>query len=111
MTESATNAPDFGSSVANRIAAWLDENPQADEYCVNDELEAREILIVIAAHIKTMLGDIRNPVDRNKAKEWAAEMRRAVVQGRAIEWIRETNTDNPIQFLGVNLTVPAITVQ
>ena len=52
--ESAQIASSAGSihTMADRIAAWAEDHPEASEYCLGDEPEARELLVLIAATFK-----------------------------------------------------------
>ncbi len=110
MTDSVSTASTFGSSVADRVSAWLIDHPEATEYCVNDEREAMQILTEILAHLMLMKRDIPDAVDRRKVRDLCKQIRKAIVQARAIEWIRQKNKTDPIEYLGVKLTVPALVI-
>ncbi len=111
MTDSVSTASTFGSPVADRVSDWLKDHPEATEYCVNDEREAMYILTEILAHLMLMMPDIDSAADRFKIHQLTMDMRRAIVQARAIEWIRKTNETDPIEYLGVKLTTPALVIQ
>lgn len=113
MTDSATGALTFGSPVADRISAWAKDNPDATEYCLNDEMEARALLIEILAYTKEMVKDISpHTPDNNErevrqvAKKFMQDMRKALAQGAAIDYIRELNKTEPLEFIGLRITTP-----
>ena len=111
MTDSVSTASTFGSPVADRVSDWLKDHPEATEYCVNDEREAMLILTEILAHLMLMKLDIPDAHDRRKVRDLCKEIRKAIVQAQAIEWIRETNKTDPIEYLGVMLTTPTRIIQ
>lgn len=109
MGESATSASTFGSRLADRISAWALEHPEATEYCLNEEIEARELLITIAAAIKLMTRDMPKGIRKDLAIRYRRDMCAAAAQARALEYIR--GLDEPLEFLGLTITVPEETVQ
>lgn len=112
MGESATNASVFGSSLADRINAWALEHPEATEYCINEELEARELLVTIAAAIKLMVGDMPKGHRRELARKYRSDMLRAAAQAKAMDYVREQeNAGAPLEFIGLKITVPEVTLQ
>lgn len=106
MADTVTPAGDFGLPIADRIALWLQENPDASEYCVNEEIEAKELLLGIAATIKAMMIDVKDRNDYAQVKAIRNAMCRAAAQSKAIPYIRELNKTDPLEFLGVRITVP-----
>lgn len=109
MGGSATSASTFGSKLADRISAWAIEHPEATEYCLGDELEARELLVTIAGAIKLMSRDMPKGVRRDLANRYRRDMCKAAAQQRALEYIR--GLDEPLEFLGLTITVPEPTIQ
>ena len=106
--ESAPAASTFGAPIADRISAWLTENPDATEYAINTELEARELLITIAAAIKLMIRDMEPSHEKDCAKVYERQMRAAAFQKRGLAYIRENfmaEGCEALEFLGVRITV------
>lgn len=107
MTESARNASVFGSGIADRINEWAKDNPEATEYCLNDEHEARMLLITIAATLKLLMKDMpRRSAERAIARKTRSEMLQAAAQTQSIDYIRELNKREQLEFLGLKITTP-----
>ena len=101
----ATSVGSFGVPIADRIASWLREHPEATEYCLNTEEEAIELLSAIAATIKAAMREAP-PGQARQIKPIRNAMIRACAQKQAIAYIRELNREEQLEFLGVDIVVP-----
>ena len=101
---------DSTQELTSRIAAWAREHPEASQYCLGDELEARELLLVIVASMKvTSIGCCDLTSDEiQTVKRICQEMRLAAAQAKAMDYIRDLNQDDQLEFLGLKITTPAI---
>ncbi len=109
MTESAKPVHSFGSPIADRISDWLHEHPEATEYCINEELDAAQLLIAISnqlhIHLKTIPKHYVD--DRRDIRKLRNRMQLAAKTFRGIAYIRSLNeSGQQLEFLGVRITVP-----
>lgn len=115
MTDSVSSVStiDSAQQLVERISSWAQDNPEASEYCLGDELEARELLVVIVANIKqSRLGCSDLSVDEiRQIRRIEREMRKAIAQAKAMDYVRELNKTDPLEFLGLRITTPAIVLQ
>lgn len=101
---------DSTRELTDRIAAWARDHPEATEYCLGDETEARQLLLVIVATMKqTVRGcSDMSTGEKNQIHEIAVAMRKAAAQAKAMDYIRELNATDQLEFLGLEITTPAI---
>ena len=112
MTESVENATNFGSRVANRISEWAEEHPEATQYPLTDEQEAGEILTAIIAMTEmTVQGTNMDKHMRREVMKILGNMQIAISRREAISYIRELNKTDQLEFLGLEIVVPAIVLQ
>ena len=99
--------------LVERLVAWAKENPTAEEYCLGDELEARQLLVIIAAHLKVTLAGTESVgvEERNKVNGIMRDMRAACAQARAMEYIAELNITDQLEFIGLRIMTPEVTMQ
>lgn len=104
---------DSTQQLIERISAWARDHPEASNYCLGDELEARQLLLVIAATMKeTTRGcsDLTSD-EKRTLKRIRTDMCRAAAQGMAMDYIRALNKTDQLEFLGLEIHTPAIVLQ
>lgn len=99
--------------LTQRIVAWARDHPEADSYCLGDELEARQLLLVIVATMKETARGCRDlsTVEKQQIHNIAQGMRKAAAQGAAMDYVRELNQTDPLEFIGLKIVTPAIVLQ
>lgn len=104
---------DSTQALTQRIADWARDHPEADSYCLGDELEARQLLLVIVATMKeTVRGTSdMSMAEKNQVHQIAVDMRQAAAQQKAMDYIRELNMTDQLEFIGLKILTPAIVLQ
>lgn len=77
-------------------------------YIITDAEEASQILLAMAAVIKITSKDVRNAMDKATYLEVAADYRKAVVRGEALQTFRNMTEEDQLELYGLTLTVPRI---
>ncbi len=104
---------DSTQQLIERISAWARDHPEANKYCLGDELEARQLLLVIAATMKqTARGcsDLSSD-ERQTLKRIGQDMRKAAAQAMAMDYVRALNMTDQLEFLGLEIHTPEIVLQ
>ncbi len=104
---------DSTQELTSRIAAWARDHPEASQYCLGDELEARELCLVIAATMKETVRGCSDMTsdERQTVKRIGQELRKAAAQGAAMDYIRALNQRDQLEFIGLEITTPDIVLQ
>lgn len=114
-TPSAPSKSSTSSSghVLQRIEAFKAEHPEATEYLITTELEAEQVLLAIAATLKCILDDVHDRDSKAEIKKIGQQYRLAVVQGRALDFIREIAAadETALEIHGVRIVVPPKVLQ
>lgn len=117
MTESATTASPGGSrkaerlNVIQRLEAYAEDHPEATTYSITSEWEAEEILGAMALSLAALANDVKDKTDRAELTKYGKQYHLAVVERRALEFIRELTDDDELVIYGLKLQVPAIVLQ
>lgn len=113
MTDSATGASPGDSmppgnttpsNILERLEQFKEDNPTAMEYWIETEIEAAQLLIAMAASLKTLASDIKNdPAGVETFQNYARLYRRTVAQGKAINYLRNLTDTDSIAICGMRI--------
>jgi len=115
MTGSATPAPPSESRpteaqhILERLEQWREDNPEASVYVLADEQEAADLLLAMAATMKLVAKDLgHDKASRDTIQGYAKIYRKAVMQGKALEYFRTLTEEDELSLYGVKITAPRI---
>jgi len=113
MADSVTSAsqpqssePATSGHILARMEEYSEEHPEATSYLISTELEAEELLLAIAATLKHLMRDVKHRDDQAQIKKIGQQYRLAVVQNRALDYIRGLTGDDELEIYGLKITVP-----
>jgi len=112
MTDSATPAstPDAPEPAAKpptileRFAAFKAGHPEAREYPVPSELEARLILAEVIPTLRLLQKDVTSAVDRLTLSKRCNLYQTAIVHGRCLELLRKQTRADQLYLSGIKIT-------
>jgi hypothetical protein len=94
-----------------RIEAYAEDHPEAEEYLLEGEQEAAEVLIAMAGTMKVIQADLAPGVDRDTVYEICKTYRQAVAKGKATELFRAMSEDDQLEIYGLRLRMRQILLQ
>lgn len=109
-----SSAPAASDHILERLEAlsiqYQEECRPASEfvYQIQGEEEAAQILLAMAATIKHTADGIRNKMDLALYLQIAADYRKAVVQGKALQCFREMTEEDQLEIYGLKLSARRI---
>ncbi len=112
-SEKISNKAAASDHILERLEDLADQyanecRPKPWVYIINDEEEAAQILLAMAATIKHTAEAIHNQLDKSSYVRIARQYRRAVVHGHALQTFRDMTADDQLEIYGLVLTVPRI---
>lgn len=121
MTESAPGAPSPGSKkpvtlsnapaeLLQRIEEYAQEDP-GGEYWIQNEYEAAQLLIAMAASLKHARKSLGSSQDGAVLKQYERIYRQAVNQGKALNYLRNVSEEDAIELFGVRIRARTILIQ
>lgn len=112
MSASEKISSKASKKLTERIYHHSVQNPEAEFYYLEDEAEAAELLLEMAATMKVMARDVHVKEDRQHITNLASQYRHAVQHGQALATIRAMNDpDNDteqLEIFGLKLAVRRI---
>ncbi len=108
MNQSATSVPHDADAtirpqIQYRIRKYAADHPEATQYPLTNELEASELLLVIAATIHHGLASESNTTVRKAMRSAANGMRAAVSRSQSYDYLRRLGRQ---EFYGLEILVP-----
>lgn len=94
-----------------RIEAYADEHPEAEEFLLEGEEDAAQVLIAMAGTMKVMTAKLEPGTDRDTVKEICQGYRQAVAQGKATELFRSMTEDDQLEIYGLRLRMRRVLLQ
>ncbi len=113
-SEKTSSAPADSDHILERLEAlsiqYQEERRPESEfvYQIQGEEEAAQILLAMAATIKHTADGVRNKMDLALYLQIAADYRKAVIQGKALETFREMTDDDQLEIYGLKLSARRI---
>jgi len=117
MTDSATSVSPAElrrqgpQRILERIEAYAEEYPEAEEYLLEGEEDAAQVLIAMAGTMKVITADMGQGVDRDTVKEICRSYKKAVAQGKATELFRAMSEEDQLEIYGLRLRMRQILLQ
>lgn len=93
-----------------RLAQYAEEHPEKNEYRITSELEAAEILTMLAATLKLGAKQTRDREYAKKLRDFSHVYKLQVKRGNALEYIRQLSEEEELVIYGMKLTAPRITL-
>ncbi len=90
--------------IHERMMNYRNAHPDHEWYAITNELEAAEMLLVIAASLKATGYNLGNVADTAAVKDSARRYRRAAANGMAMAVLKEISPDHsPLEFYGLKI--------
>jgi hypothetical protein len=121
MTDSATTAspgdsPEPGNTtptnILERMEQYKEDNPTAIEYWIEDEIEAAQLLVAMAATLDLLINDVTyDKIGSDHLKEYSRTYKATVRQGKAISYLRNLADSDSIAIHGMRILARRIVLQ
>lgn len=98
-------------TIVDQIKAYSEENPLATSFYLETERQAKEILLSMAATLKLVSKDVKNPVELAAIVDCANKYRKAVIHDKALELFRSMTDEDRLEMFGLKLEVRRIILQ
>ncbi len=120
MTDSAMNASPADSpapdntiprNILERMEAYKEQHPTAFEYWIEDEIEAAQLLVAMAATLDTLINDVNyDKIGSDHLKEYSRTYKSTVRQGKAISYLRNLADTDAIAIHGMRIMARRIII-
>lgn len=97
--------------ILEQIEAYADEHPEAEEFLLEGEEQAAQVLIAMAGTMKVIQADLEPGVDRQTVKDICQSYRQAVVKGKATELFRSMTEEDQLEIYGLRLRMRRVLLQ
>lgn len=119
MTEPVMNASKNGSrpqkklssnpvGLLKRIEEYAEENPDAESYWIDNEYEAAQLLVAMAASLNHMRKTGAGQFKGETLQKYERIYRQAVNQGKALNYLRNVSEEDAISLFELRIRVPSI---
>lgn len=97
--------------ILNRLEQYAEENPEKREYRITSELEAEQLLLAMAAILRSQARGMDDLKDARVLTQYAHIYKQKVQRNMAMEYIRELGEEESLYLFGLKLTVSPIVLQ
>lgn len=121
MTDSATSASSCDSetpanttpkNIMERIELYSQQNPNDPDYWIENELEAANLLVAMAACLDLLIADPDyENFDVDDLREYSHTYKKNVRQGKALQYLRELEDSDSIAVHGMRIRARRIVIQ
>jgi hypothetical protein len=112
IDKTPSSIDDEPANVLTKIAFLAELNPKWTEYVITDASLADELLLALAALFSTIVQSNDLGKDQRGAmRRYGQEYRKAVLQGKSLQYIHELPADELIELAGLTIRAELPTLQ
>lgn len=97
--------------ILEQMEQYAEDNPLATEFYLENEEQAAQILLSMAASIKHLVKDVKHKEDQRHMVTIANQYRKAVIHNRALELFCNMTDEDQLEMYGLKLLVRRIVLQ